>query len=120
MLMYAQSADSQAGLTAAEAYGTLRLPRHATNAEVRRAYRQAALDVHPDKSFGSSRQFQRVRIAFEVLSDPKRRAALDADGTDVEDRPQPHLHALGDAGAWVIERRFGTWNDAGAFVRRCQ
>ena len=49
-----------------EAFRVLCLPPHATAYEVKRAYRKAALAVHPDKPGGSARLFRRVQAAYEV------------------------------------------------------
>ena len=47
-----------------EAFRVLCLPPHATAYEVKRAYRKAALAVHPDKPGGSARLFRRVQAAY--------------------------------------------------------
>ena len=46
-----------------EAFRVLCLPPHATAYEVKRAYRKAALAVHPDKPGGSARLFRRTVVA---------------------------------------------------------
>jgi DnaJ-class molecular chaperone len=59
-------------------YQILELDERATPAEVRSAYRRAALAHHPDRNGGSAQateRFKRIREAYEVLSDPVRRAA---------------------------------------------
>ena len=52
-----------------------------TDAEIKKAYRKAAIKYHPDKQKGSAEeaeaaaeQFRRVALAHRVLSDPQRRA----------------------------------------------
>lgn len=49
-----------------------------TSAQIRRAYRAAALIHHPDKPTGSTEQFSRVFLAHETLCDSSRRKAIDA------------------------------------------
>mmetsp|Transcript_81293 Transcript_81293/g.161365 ORF Transcript_81293/g.161365 Transcript_81293/m.161365 type:complete len:130 (-) Transcript_81293:1261-1650(-) len=43
-------------------------------AEIRTAYLQRALELHPDKSSGNKTAFQNLVAAFEVLSDANRRS----------------------------------------------
>jgi molecular chaperone DnaJ len=59
-------------------YALLGVPRGATRAELRRAYRLLALKLHPDRAgHGSTMMFQRVAEAYRVLSNPADRAAYD-------------------------------------------
>ncbi|OSX72587.1 hypothetical protein BU14_0422s0019 [Porphyra umbilicalis] len=53
---------------------------------LRRAYRRLALKVHPDKNPapGAEAAFQKLTTAYEVLSDPTRRAAYDLHGDAAE------------------------------------
>lgn len=61
-------------------YALLGVPRNATLEQLRRAYREAALRLHPDKNVqdGDTELFLDVGRAYETLSDPARRAAYDA------------------------------------------
>jgi curved DNA-binding protein CbpA len=62
-------------------YGTLALKRDATDAEIKRRYRQIMREVHPDANKddpAATRKAARVNAAFEVLGDPERRRAYDA------------------------------------------
>jgi Ca-activated chloride channel family protein len=63
-----------------EYYTILGISRGATLDEVRRAYRRAARRLHPDatKERGHTEEFLRVQKAFEILSDPEKRAEYDA------------------------------------------
>jgi curved DNA-binding protein CbpA len=69
-------------------YDTLGIPRTATDAEVKSAYRRRAVETHPDKAepgtdcAARADEFRRVQAAYEVLSDPARRARFDATGDD--------------------------------------
>ncbi len=67
-------------------YQVLGLDRHATDAQVRDAYRALAKRHHPDVSGTGSNDavFKAVALAYEVLSDPKSRAKYDAQ-LDVDD-----------------------------------
>lgn len=60
-------------------YALLGVPRNATPEQIRRAYREAALRLHPDRNVrpGDTELFMDVNQAFEVLNDPASRAAYD-------------------------------------------
>ncbi|KAK2629047.1 hypothetical protein QTJ16_002150 [Diplocarpon rosae] len=63
-------------------YEVLGVDRHATEEEIKKAYRKKALELHPDRNFGdierSTAKFAEVQSANEVLSDPQERAWYDA------------------------------------------
>ncbi|CAK0855537.1 unnamed protein product, partial [Prorocentrum cordatum] len=75
-------------------YGLLGVRRGASDAAVRSAYRRRALATHPDKG-GSASEFLEVVEAFEVLSDPARRAAYERELVRADD---PDGIAAADAG----------------------
>lgn len=60
-------------------YEVLGVSRGATEEEIKRAYRRLAFQYHPDrnKSQDAEERFKEISEAFEVLSDPKLRAAYD-------------------------------------------
>jgi len=59
-------------------YARLGVPRDATSDEIRRAYRKAAHRYHPDVNTGATELFLDIKEAYEVLSNPKKRAVYDA------------------------------------------
>ena len=59
-------------------YEALGLPFTASAAEIRAAYRRAALEAHPDRPGGDSARFRSLGRAYAVLSDGARRAEYDA------------------------------------------
>lgn len=69
-----------------DAYTVLGVSANATEAQLKRAYRLSSLKYHPDKKTGSTLAFQRVREAFDTLSDPAKRRAYDL-GDDIK-KPQ--------------------------------
>src|ERR687886_1607041 len=58
-------------------YEVLGVPREASQAEIRNAYRNLAKERHPDHPGGSSEEFSRLQEAHAVLSDPNRRRRHD-------------------------------------------
>ncbi len=61
-------------------YAALGVPKNADAAAIKKAYRQLARDLHPDKNPGNDAaetRFKEVSEAYDVLSDPKRRGEYD-------------------------------------------
>ena len=64
-------------------YKTLGVSRKATSKQIKKAYRELALQWHPDKHKGeeekekAEKQFQAIAEAYEILSDEEKRAAYD-------------------------------------------
>jgi hypothetical protein len=58
-------------------YEVLGVPREASQAEIRNAYRNLAKSLHPDHPGGSAEKFSRLQEANTVLSDPDRRREHD-------------------------------------------
>ena len=75
-------------------YATLGVGHQAPQADIKRAYRKLARKFHPDVSQepNALAQFQAVAEAHEVLIDPERRAAYDAEvqGTPPRASRRPH------------------------------
>src|SRR5271157_1023604 len=66
-------------------YKTLGLERKATPAEIKKAYRRLARELHPDRNPGdktAEARFKEVNEAHEVLADPKKREQYDLLGTN--------------------------------------
>lgn len=57
-------------------YETLGISRDASEQEIKKAFRKLASKHHPDKG-GDQEQFKRIQGAYEVLSDPDKRAQYD-------------------------------------------
>ena len=60
-------------------YSLLSVAPTASDGEIRKAYRKAAIQSHPDKG-GDPEVFKAIAEAYEVLSDASRRAAYDRFG----------------------------------------
>jgi curved DNA-binding protein len=83
-------------------YRTLGVPRSATQAEIKKAFRKLARESHPDKHPGDSgaeRRFKELNEANAVLSDPAKRAKYDQFGRDWEAYARAGAAAGGASGA---------------------
>jgi curved DNA-binding protein CbpA len=63
-------------------YETLGVGKDATPEEIKVAYRKQAMLHHPDREGGSDEAFTAAGKAYELLSDPERRANYDKTGED--------------------------------------
>lgn len=63
-------------------YGILGVDSSASDAEIKKAYRRLARELHPDvnPSEEAAERFSEVGTAYEVLSDPEKRRIVDAGG----------------------------------------
>jgi molecular chaperone DnaJ len=80
-------------------YEVLGVDKDAGEEEIKKAYRQLALKCHPDRNRGdksAEEKFKELGEAYEVLSDPQRRAAYDQFGHAAFDRRQgPYARSAG-------------------------
>lgn len=66
-------------------YEVLGVSRTASDDEIKRAYRRLALQYHPDKNGGDDTMFKRISEAYQILSDPAKRAEYDGTQTKTND-----------------------------------
>lgn len=65
-----------------EFYTILGITRDASEADIKKAYRKLAMDVHPDRNNepDAEAKFKQITEAYEVLKDPEKRARYDRYG----------------------------------------
>ena len=81
-------------------YETLGVPKNASDEEIKKSYRKLAMKHHPDRnqgdsSKGSEEKFKDAKEAYEMLSDPQKRAAYDQFGHAGVD---PNMRGAGGPG----------------------
>ena len=67
----------------ADFYTVLGVPRDASEADIKKAYRKLAMECHPDRNNGDKRaeeKFKEITEAYEVLRDSEKRAVYDRYG----------------------------------------
>jgi DnaJ-class molecular chaperone len=72
-------------------YAVLNVPRSADQARIKRAYRELAKTLHPDRNPGDAvaeRRFKEISQAYRLLSDPKQRARFDRGDIDGQGNPR--------------------------------
>ncbi len=84
-------------------YAILGIPRDADESEIRSAHRALAKKYHPDAGTGSSSErFRSIQDAYDILSDPRRRAEYDRllrrqEQRPVRTAPLTRVYSGGDA-----------------------
>lgn len=73
--------------TKSDYYDILGVSKGATAADLKKAYRKQALEWHPDRHQGedkvaAEKRFKEINEAYQVLSDPQKKAAYDQYGHD--------------------------------------
>lgn len=84
-------------------YTLLGVPRNATTDQLRRAYRQAALEYHPDRTDApeDAELFLQISQAYETLIDPESRRQYDKELAKIEEEQAEKAHF----GARIVHSR---------------
>jgi DnaJ-class molecular chaperone len=75
----------------ADLYTQLNVPRGANEAEIKKAYRKLAKELHPDKNKDNPKateRFSKVTQAYDILTDKDKRAQYDRGEIDEEGNPK--------------------------------
>ena len=75
----------------ADLYSTLSVKRDAAEADIKKAYRKLAKELHPDKNKNNpaaSERFSKVTQAYDILSDKDKRARYDRGEIDEDGNPR--------------------------------
>ena len=82
-------------------YQVLGVPKNASHAEIKKAYRKLAQQFHPDANPGNKdaeERFKEISAAYDVLGDEEKRASYDQRPGDGRGRVRPGCAGAGGAG----------------------
>jgi DnaJ-class molecular chaperone len=91
----------------ADLYSQLGVPRSADEAEIKKAYRKLAKELHPDRNKDNpkaSERFATVTAAYDLLSDKDKRAQYDRGEIDEQGNPKMPFGFGAGAGAGGFRR----------------
>ena len=86
------AADACYGPRVRDPYDVLGIAKGATDDEIRAAFRKLAAQHHPDRNAGDAtavERFKEINAAYQLLSDPKKRAMFDRFGVGNEPGADP-------------------------------
>ena len=86
----------------ADPYKTLGVARDASEADIKKAYRKLAKELHPDRNTGNPKaaeRFSQVTNAYDLLTDKDKRARFDRGEIDGDGNPTSPFGGAGFGGA---------------------
>jgi curved DNA-binding protein CbpA len=98
-------------------YEILGVPRDADAATIRRAFRKKVRKSHPDGG-GSTEDFNTLKSAYDILSDPVRRRRYDETGETIDLSTDPHLAKIIEILSIALDQSLvklnasGSWRDS--------
>ena len=91
-------------------YKILGVEKNATTDEVKKAFKKAAMQYHPDRPGGDEKKFKEVNEAYQVLNDADKRTKYDQFGSDFEQQG-----GFGGGGNWDDFMRQARGGQGGGF-----
>jgi molecular chaperone DnaJ len=91
-------------------YKILGIEKNATADEVKKAFKKAAMQYHPDRPGGDEKKFKEVNEAYQVLSDAQKRSRYDQFGSDFEQQG-----GFGGGASWEDFMRQARGGQSGGF-----
>ncbi|AUB84025.1 molecular chaperone DnaJ [Candidatus Thiodictyon syntrophicum] len=91
-------------------YEILEVARNASEADVKKAFRRLAMKHHPDRNTGDTgaeAKFKEIKLAYDVLSDAKKRSAYDQFGHAGVEAGAGGFGGPGDFGGGSFQDIFG-------------
>jgi DnaJ family protein A protein 2 len=95
---------TRAPVNTSEYYTQLGIEKSASDTDIKKAYRKAAMKNHPDRG-GDEDTFKQINEAYEVLSDPAKRKVYDLGGKDAVE--QQDSGGGGQSAADMMSSMFG-------------
>jgi DnaJ-class molecular chaperone len=96
-------------------YATLGVARDASQADIKRAYRKLAKELHPDLNPDKNvaERFKQVTAAYDILSDPEKRGKYDRGEIDASGQERPQYQYYRDFAEDPAAGRFYAREGAG-------
>jgi DnaJ-class molecular chaperone len=94
-------------------YDVLGVPRSASEADIKKAYRKLAKSYHPDRNANDPKakdKFSEINAAYEILGDAGKRASFDRGEIDAEGKPRFQGFEGFNAGPGASREGFESFN----------